>query len=150
MVFFFSKFFHLICGTSFLGITIASFFYTARSIHKNDRALIDYSLRASYFGDGIIFICAVIQFVTANQLVTAGHFTLDVSWIFVAYHAFTILILFWIANFLIKYFYFSRMKIPSVALNSFYLINLTMILIFILIIHDAVTQSTWFDFLFRK
>lgn len=144
------KFFHLICGTSFFGITIAAFYYIARSIRKGDQHLIEYSLKASYFGDGIILFITVIQLYTAEKLVSSGHFTLAIPWIFIAYLALSVTILLWLLNLSIKYYYLSKNVIAPFALKSFYLINITMILIFIIIIHDAVTQSTWLDFLFRK
>lgn len=144
------KFVHLICGITFFGIMIAAFFYIARSIKDGDRALIDYSLKASYFGDGLIFFIVIIQLLTATQLVSNGHFTLAIPWVFIAYHAFGAIILLWLSILLIKILYLSKMDISTVAVNIFYLLNAIMILIFIIIIHDAVTQSTWFNFLFRK
>jgi uncharacterized membrane protein len=136
------KFLHVTCGVSFFGITIAHFFYIARSYQKHDRSLIDYSIKASYFGDAVIFFCIVIQLITSFYLVSAGHFTLAVPWIFVAYHAFGLLVLLWISIVLLKKFYFS--------IKGFYILNSLMILTFIIIIHDAVMQSTGFEFLFRK
>jgi len=144
------KFFHVICGVSFFGIIIAAFFYITRSINKNDRSLIDYSIRASYFGDAIILVCIFIQIATSIPLVSAGHFTLDVPWIFIAYHAFGLLILLWLLTLFIKKFYFSRTVIVPYSVKSFNFLNIAMILIFIIIIHDAVMQSTGLEFLFRK
>lgn len=144
------KFFHVLCGVSFLGITIAAFFYISRSIHKQDRALIDYSIKRSYFGDALILLCIFVQIATAVPLVIAGHFTLEVPWIFIAYHAFGLLILLWLLTLLIKKFYLSRKVIAPSSLKSFYFLNIAMILVLIIIIHDAVTQSTGLEFLFRK
>lgn len=143
-------FLHLICGTTFFGIMIAAFFYLARSIKNGDRSLKNYSLKASYFGDGVIFFIVLIQFATAIKLVSAGHFTLAIPWIFIAYHAFGAIVLLWISILMIKLLYLSKTAILPIALRIFYFLNVMMILIFIIIIHDAVTQSTWFDFLFRK
>lgn len=143
------KFLHLICGTTFLGIIIAAFFYIARSVYKGDRPLIDYSLRASYFGDALIVIILFFQLVTAVNLVLAGYFTPAISWIFIAYCAFGVIILLWLGVLFIKLLYFSKSIIPPLSLKIFYVLNGLMIIIFIIIIYDAVTQSTWFDFLFR-
>lgn len=142
--------FHIICGVSFFGITIATFFYITRSIHKHDRALIDYSIRASYFGDAIILLCIFIQIATSIPLVIAGHFTLEVPWIFIAYVAFGFLIILWLLTVFIKKFYFSRKKIALYSLKSFYFLNIAMILTFIVITHDAVTKRTGLEFLFWK
>ena len=145
-----SKFLHLICGTTFFGIMIAAFFYISRSIHKGDRDLINYSLRTSYFGDGIIFFIALTVFITAITLVSKGHFTPKVPWIFVAYHAFGAIILLWLGILFIKLRYLSKTPISAIALKIFYGLNIMIILIFMIIIHDAVTQSTWFNFLLGK
>ena len=144
------KFLHLICGTTFLGTIIAVFFYIAYSVRQTDPLLIYYSLRISYFGDGVISFCAFIQFITAAILVPAGKFTLAVPWICVAYVAFGSVILLWLMNLLIKLIYFSKIPIKPYALKGFYFLNSLIIIIFIIIIHDAITQSTWFDFLFAS
>ena len=144
------KFLHIICGTIFLGISIAEFFYIARSIHSSDRTIIDYSIKVSYFGDGAAFLCMLVLLITAARLVSVGHFTLAVSWIFVAYLAFGTIILLWLSNLFIKQLYFSKTNISPYAVRAFYFTNITMLFIFIIIIHDAVTQSTWFHFLFRR
>jgi uncharacterized membrane protein len=144
------KFLHLICGTTFFGIIIVAWFYVARSIQKSDRALIDYSLKASYVGDGAIILLILIQLITSAKLVSYGHFTLAVPWIFIAYHAFASIILLWLGILLIKFVYFPKTNISLAALKVFHLLNVIMVAIFVVIIHDAVTQSTWFDFLFRK
>lgn len=144
------KFLHLICGTTFFGIIIAAFFYIARSISNGDRSLIIYSLKTSYFGDGVISFIVIIQLITAVKLVSDGHFTLAIPWIFIAYHAFAAIILLWLSILLVKLLCLSKPDILPIFVNIFYSLNVIMILIFIIIIHDAVTQSTWFDFLFRK
>ncbi len=144
------KFFHIISGVSFFGITMAGFFYITRSINRKDRSLIDYSIRASYFGDAIILLCTFILMTSSIPLIFAGNFTLEVPWIFVAYHAFGLIIIFWILNIFIKKVYLSRIVIASYALKAFYYVNIAMILIFISLIHDAVMKSTWIEFLFRK
>jgi len=144
------KFLHLICGVSFFGIIIATFFYISRSIHKKDRSLINYSIKTSYFGDAIILLCILVQIATSIALVLAGHFTLKVPWIFIAYHAFGLLILLWLLTIVIKIVCFSKKTISSYSLKIFYALNISMIIIFIIIIHDAVIKNTGLAFLFRK
>ncbi len=143
------KFFHILCGISFFGITMAAFFYITHSLRQHDRALIDYSIRASYFGDAIILPCVVLQFITAAFLVSHGNFSLSVPWIFIAYHAFGLLAMLWLFTVIIKKYYFSKNSIPAYAIKSFYVINIAMIVIFIIIIHDAVMKSTALSFLFK-
>jgi uncharacterized membrane protein len=144
------KFLHLICGVSFFGITIAAFYYIARSIQKKESSMILYSIKASYFGDVIILVCVVIQLITSTSLVAVGHFTLQVPWIFVAYHAYALLILLWLMDVVLKKFYLTKPIISPAAIKSFYVMNTVMILIFMLIIHDAVMHATWLEPFFRN
>ena len=144
------KFLHVTCGVSFFGIIIATFFYISRSINTQDRSLINYSIKISYLWDVIILFCILVQALTSIPLVSVGHLTLDVPWIFVAYHAFGMLTIFWLFTVFIKRFYFSKANIPAYSIKIFYVLNIFMILTFIIIIHDAVTQSTGLEFLFRK
>lgn len=144
------KFFHVLCGITFFGITIASFFYIARSINKQERPLIDYSITASYVGDAMILLCILVQMITSPHLVSAGHFNLNVPWIFIAYLAFYLLIVLWISMVVIKKYYLSKIIISHNAIKAFYFLNIAMILIFIIIIHDAVTHSTGLEFLFKE
>src|SRR5688572_15622308 len=113
------KFFHVTCGVSFFGIIIAEFYYIARSINKYDRSLIDYSIKTSYFFDAIILFCIFVQLVTSMPLVSAGHFTLEVPWILVAYYAFGFLIILWALTVFIKKLYFSRIVITPYSKKIF-------------------------------
>ena len=144
------NFFHVLCGVSFLGITIAAFFYIARSLHQQDRPLINYSIKTSYVGDIFILLCIIIQISSSIQLVSARHYTLDIPWIFMAYLAFGIIVSFWLFNIIIKAYYLSKTVIQPLAIKGFYFVNIVMILLYIMIIHDAVAHNSWFGFLFGK
>ncbi|MBV8802241.1 MAG: DUF2269 family protein [Gammaproteobacteria bacterium] len=146
----FIKFFHIFCGISFFGLMMASFFYIARSINTNDRDLINYSIKTSYFADVVILLCITIQTVTSLSLVSSGGFNLHVPWILVAYHAFALLFISWVSLFFIKKNCFSKNNITSWSIKTFYGLNILIILFFIIIVHDAITQSTGFEFLFIK
>lgn len=146
------KFFHLICGTSILGLLIANFFYIAHNIQQGDRDLIKYAVKTSYFSDAAIFLCVLIQFITATRLVFETYLSLKVPWIWVAYHAFGLIVVLWSLNLGIKFFYISKQEgLPAkITTYLFYGLNSFIFFTYIIIIHDAVTQSTWFDFLLRK
>jgi uncharacterized membrane protein len=144
------KFFHILGGTVFFGISIASFYYIARSISKGDRALIAYSIKTSYFGDGVILACIAIQMASSFPLRAAAHFTLDMPWIFIAYMAFGVLIALWLLNILVKSVYLSALSIAPFTIKLFYALNSTMVFILILITHDAVMKNTVFAFLWEK
>lgn len=144
------KFFHIICGVSFFGIVIASFFYIARSISKNDGALIAYSIKSSYFGDGIIILCIIIQFLSSFSLMAAKNYTTAIPWILIAFYAYSFIIILWLFTIFTKKFYLLKKITSFFPAGIFYLLNSFIILIFIMIIHDAVMHRTGFEFLFRK
>lgn len=141
----FISFIHILCGVTFLGVLVASFFYIANSIRSKSSALIHYAIRASFFGDAIIFPMVVAQFVTGTLMVTQHQLSFQTPWIIVAYHFFGLVSICWFLLVLIKYKnikrdcdrYFKYQKI-------FYTLNILVLILFVLIIHDAVTQSTWF------
>lgn len=126
---------------------ISAFFYIAYSFQRNDRLLMSYSLKASYFGDIVILMCIVTQFITAAKLMFAGDFSMAIPWIRVAHAAFGSIVLLWLIGVLLKFFYLSKPKINILTLRCFYCLNLAIIVIYMIIIHDAITQSTWFNFL---
>ncbi len=144
------KFLHLLCGTSFFGIIIAEFFYIVASLKTQDRSLIQYSIKASYCGDALILMCVLIQLATSTALVVAGKFTLSVPWILVAYHAFALLILLWLTSLALKKWKISKEPLSKSSIKIFYIVNIAMIVLFIIVIHDAIMQQTVLEFLFRR
>lgn len=134
---------HLLCGTSFFGIVIASFVYITKSIRQKDPALLRYAIKTSLIGDCVIFPVVLIQPLTATFLVYHHRLPLNTPWIIVAYLAFALVSMLWFLVALIKYvnqenngaFRFKKI---------FYMLNAVIILFFCAIIHDAVMHQTWF------
>ncbi len=141
---------HVLCGLAFFGITLAAFFYISRSIKSHDRAAIAGALKASYYGDALIFCCIVSQSASSVALVSANHLSVKVPWIFVAYHAFGLVVLLWLGTLLLKLCYLAKERIAAGALKTFYALHIGLIMVFMLIIRDAVTQSTGLEFLLRS
>ena len=136
---------HLIGGTVFLGITIASYFYISYS--KSDQKLRLFALKTSLLGDILIALIIVLQYITATLLVKLNHLSFATPWIIVAYIAFSLVSFCWLVNVIIK--------VHNVRLTNgfqynklFHAMHMLIILVFILIIHDAVMQKTYFNFLF--
>lgn len=151
----FVKFLHISMGiTFFFGIVVASFFYIVNSWKQSQATMLCYALRASFYGDLIIFPMVVLQYITAILLVKSNHLSLAVPWIAVAYLAFSLIALLWFMNLIIKYVNYRRIKQHSdrqfVLKSGFYLFNILMIAIFILIIHDAIMQKTYFTLFHLK
>lgn len=134
-------FLHLLCGVSFFGVVIASFVYIAKSIKQNDPALLQYAIKTSLLGDCAIFPIILIQILTGTFLVHHDHLPLNTPWIVVAYIVFALASMMWFLLGIIKYLNISSERFRFKTL--FYVLNILMIVLFCLIIHDAVTQQTW-------
>lgn len=136
-------FVHLLCGISFFGIVIASFVYITKSIKQNDPVLLQYAIKTSFLADCVIFPIILIQIVTGTFLVHHNHLPLNTPWIVVAYSIFSVASIIWFWLGVIKYLNFFDKKTVFRFKKIFYVLNILMIIIFCMIIHDAVTQQTW-------
>ncbi|HLB56295.1 MAG TPA: DUF2269 family protein [Coxiellaceae bacterium] len=140
----FIQFIHVLCGVSFFGITIASFAYISKSIKKNDSALLHYALKTSLLGDRIIFPIIIIQFITGAMMVQYHHLSFQTPWIIVAFIALSVVSLIWFLLFLIKYINYSSGRNTFFKFKkSFFILNIIIILLFCMIIHDAIAQKTF-------
>jgi uncharacterized membrane protein len=133
---------HQLCGISFFGMVIASFAYITKSIRQNDPVLLRYAITTSLIGDCVIFFFVIIQPLTATFLVYQRHLPFNTPWIIVAYLAFALVSTLWFLTALIKYINYKNNKSFRFK-KMFYLLNVAMILIFCVIIHDAVMHQTW-------
>jgi uncharacterized membrane protein len=137
-------FIHLLCGVTFFGIFIASFVYIAKSIKQNNHALLQYAIKTSLLGDCAIFPMILIQILTGTFLVHHNHLPLNTPWIIVAYSVFALAGVLWFLLGIIKYMNISSKPSSTFRFKKiFYILNCVMIVIFCMIIHDAVTQQTW-------
>jgi hypothetical protein len=137
---------HLMCGTVFLGITIASYFYIAQA--KADLKLQAYALKASLLGDRLVVVIIVLEYLTATGMVKAHHLAFSTPWIVVAYIAFSVIVLCWVGNVCLKT---KALKAGQPLKGSvlFHVLHIAMIVIFMMVIHDAVMQHTYLTFLFQ-
>ena len=134
-------FVHIICGATIIGILVASFIYIASSIKQNNLTLMQYAIQTSFFGDYLVFPMILVQFFTGALMVKLHHLSFNLPWIIAAHIALTFVTLLWLCLLLIKYKNYKRTK-PFIFKKCFYALNILMVVTFILIIHDAVTQST--------
>ncbi len=102
---------------------------------KNEK-LLSYALKASFFGDGFIFLIIIFQFLTGTALAVHAHL-LNQPWVKVAYIAFSLLSILWCVQFCLK-------RRAHFSIRWFSVISIVMILIFVAIIHDAVRHQTYF------
>lgn len=140
----FIQFIHVLFGVSFLGILIASFLYITNSIQQKNMVLLQYALRISLFGDRILFFIIILQVFTGTFLVHDHHLSFSTPWIIVAYIIFSLIAVIWFLLLLIKNMNRSDSKIFSFRYQTlFYSLNILVIILFFIVIHDAVTQQTW-------
>lgn len=140
----FLMFIHILCGVTFFGIVMASFIYIHHSIREQDPVLLSYALKASLMGDCIVFPMILIQLLTGTFLVYHHHLPLNTPWIIVAYLAFATVSVIWFLLVLIKYVNFFQMhRGPFRFKKPFYYLSAVIVILFCIIVHDAVTQSTW-------
>ncbi len=143
------KFFHIIGGTTLFGISIASFFYVLTSIQKQDKTLIRYTISASYFLDAIIFTLLILQFVSSIPMIHTANLSFKTPWIIVAFISLAAVGIIWLLNLFNKLYFLSKPMISKASLVFFAVLNIISIMIFIVIIHDAVMKATVFNFLFK-
>lgn len=140
----FIEFIHVLCGVTFFGIAIASFVYVTSSIKQKNTTLLHYALQTSLLADCLIFPIIIILFLSGTVMVHDHHLSFNTPWIIVAYAAFIVVSMIWILLVWIKYRHFiSKKTAPFRFKKTFIVLNIVMILIFCMIVHDAVTQQTW-------
>src|SRR3990167_806290 len=131
----FIQFIHVLCGVSFLGIIIASFVYITKSIKQQDIQLLRYAIKTSLLGDCILFPIILIQILTGTFLVYYYHLSLNTPWVIVAYIIFFIAAIIW---FLLAFIKYLNLSTPHFRYKKlFYFLNILIIVLFCMIIHDA-------------
>ncbi|PHQ78106.1 MAG: hypothetical protein COB66_09560 [Coxiella sp. (in: Bacteria)] len=133
---------HVLCSTVFMGVTVASFFYIALSQKQHKPQLMRYALRSSFFGDGLLLALIIIVFTTASYLLPYFQLSTTTPWIRVAFAAFGIVSCLWLVNVVQKTVSYRCRRLVWPVL--YYINNSVMILILLLIVHDAVMHRTWF------
>ena len=134
---------HILCGVTFFGLMIASFVYVISSVRQNDPTLFRYCLKVSLYGDVLIFPIIVVLFLTGTFMVYHHHLPMNTPWIIVAYCALSVVSVLWFLLVLIKLNAISTNAASLCYRKSFVMVNVIIILVFCMIIHDAITQQTW-------
>lgn len=143
---------HLLGGTVFLGISIASYFYLWHSQRLRDHKLLHYALSASLKGDLLQVVLIVAQFTTATLLVKGYHHSFSTPWIKVAYLAFSLVAISWFFLVLLKLasLRYGRYRETKLVFKPlFHLLYWFIFCLFVVIIHDAIMQQTALGFLVR-
>lgn len=120
------KFIHLLAGTAILGVVISTWIYYFRN--KKPFYLI--------LSECVILLLIPIQFITGTFLVKKLHYSFLTPWIVAAYILLGIIaILCFLTLYLKRKYYYLFEK-------SFLVINVIIVILLFLIIHDAVMKAT--------
>ncbi len=139
---------HVMCGVVFIGITIASFFYVLNSRRQQQADVLRYALKVSLLGDILLAMIILVQFVSATLLVHLNQLSVQTPWIEVAYLAFAVVSVLWLINVVIKVVNLKQVLFTHLkGYRWFCALHVLMLLIFVVIVHDATTQSTFLGFL---
>lgn len=142
------KFIHLWFVILFLGLILGSYLQFLLAPSTQNLRHYRYTLILSFCLDTLLALSFVVLFVTGTYLVSTHHFPLSTLWIQAAYGLLGLVVMLYIMNVMMKLNRFlASNKGICVALKQYKLFHLSHVLIIIfglLIIHDAVTKSTFF------
>lgn len=144
------KFVHVLIGVTMLGFVVAYYFYF--NFNQKDLRTRRNILRLSFLMDGLILPFILILFMTGAQLMVANHLSPAVPWVHVAFMALGLVTFCWLISVCIKitnYYFLSRGKVEFYGKRIFHTCNILIIVLMVIIIHDAVTQSTFLGFMQR-
>lgn len=139
------KFIHVLIGVTMLGFIVAYYFYF--TISKNDNRHRQKILRLSLLMDVVIFPFIILLFITGTHLMLNNHLTPAVPWVHMAFTLLGLVTFCWLIVAVVKIInYFTRRKgqLAFYGNRIFHTCHILMIVLIVLIIHDAVSKSTLF------
>ncbi len=141
------KFIHVILMTILLGLSFSSFFYTRQALKSRDPVLYAFTLRLALTLEIFIFLPAFfVLLFTGLKLVKIFEFSYQTPWIIAAYSLLGLLLLLrvGILNFLYRQYVAIKKGKWLVFSKTYYVLQIVFWMIFILIMRDAITHSTYF------
>lgn len=136
------KFIHVLIGVTILGLFVAYYFYF--SLTKYEMPAARRMLKLSLITDCFVFIAIMLLFMTGTHLVLANHFSFQTPWIQMAYKILGLLTFCWLIIVAIKALnFFKKDQTIFLGKRVFHTCHVLIFILFVLIIHDAVTQSTF-------
>lgn len=132
---------HVLCGVLFFGLMHFSFLIIMKSLRQQDPVLIAHAIKTSLKLDIVLFPMIVVVIVTGAFMTEVRHISPGTAWITAAYGLFSFVSLSWFMLVLIK-----LRNVMSAVFHYkklFYALNIIVMILFVLIVHDAVTQTTW-------
>ncbi|EKD78174.1 MAG: hypothetical protein ACD_42C00014G0003 [uncultured bacterium] len=135
------EFIHVMSGVGLFGLLVASFVYISGSLRQKNPIMLRYAVKTSLTIDWIIFFIILLQFLTGTFMVHYHRLSFHTPWITIVYFALCVVSIIWF--FLVWIKYRNRHRDNFNYRKLFYCLNVIMIILFFMIIHDAVTQQTW-------
>ena len=143
-----NKFLHVIASVTLVGINVAIFFYVVQSQRQQCKRLMQYACVVSFYSDLLYVILIGVILVTAVHLQHALSLGMDTDWIKVAHIAFGLTIILWLAQVVIRAISYRQKKL--IYRKVYITMSVMMWVLFVLIIRDASTHSTWVTLLGAK
>ncbi len=127
---------HLLIATLILGTQVINYCLIPLSQkHGNG----DMTVKIAIIIDTIIVALLLAMFISGTVIVPLYHWNYHTPWIKAAYIFLTITTALWIANIFLKKSFLN--KKPQYFL--FHVINISLIILLIVIMNDAITKNTW-------
>lgn len=133
---------HVLCGMGYLALTVSSFACVSLSLRQKNLLLLQDTLKTTLKWDCLQLPMMVVIVLTGAFMAEANHIPPGTPWVTVAYILFALVGLCWFLLVMIKLCSLSRNQFQYPKL--FYFLNIVIIILFCIIVHDAVTQQTWF------
>lgn len=137
------KFIHLCLGTFLLGGSLVSGIFVYRAYRSGNNERFKTALRYSLIWDGVFYFVLLNVALTGTLLVPHTSFNYHTPWIDAAYLFIGVLLVLWLSASYIKY---RNLRFTTPQFSGrwvFILIQLSIALILIFIIHDAVLKQTF-------
>lgn len=135
------KFIHILIGLTMFGFIIACYFYFL--LNKSNFEATQNVLRCSLMIDSVILVFIFILFMTGTKLVLNNHLSFIVPWVHMAYTLLGLVTFCWFVLVVVKIINFLR-KHRQIFYGKriFHTGNIVIIILMVMIIHDAVTKMT--------
>ena len=139
------KFFHILVGITMLGFVVGYYFYF--NFTKNNLFARQRILRLSLLMDCFILFFIITLFITGTYLAISHHLLFSIPWVHMAYLLMTLVMGCWLILVFVKIINYHSLRKgkQTFYLNRvFHTCHILIIVLMIVIIHDAVTKTPLF------
>lgn len=131
-------------AVTLFGLCIASCYYMQVARKHPSKVLYEYTLKQSLRLDyWIIFPLMLLTFISGTGMVHLSGLSTNIPWVRNAYLFLIVNFMCWANSSMIRRHNFKYLDKPFSGARAHLLLQLLSVVIFIVIMHDAITQSTW-------